>query len=182
MAGLSDHLDPREIAWAAGLFEGEGSIGASRNRKKKTQTPLLQLSMTDGDTVQRFASILGLGRTYRPYDRGLNCKPSYTWRLTSFEKAQAVIAMFWPWLGVRRKKRALEILAEGRAQRVKQAFRQHCPKGHPLSGNNLYISCRGTRNCKVCISERQRLYRTSHREKLNGMQQARRAKRRKEII
>jgi hypothetical protein len=28
--------------------------------------------------------------------------------------------------------------------------RTHCPKGHPLSGNNLYFAPNGSRHCKLC--------------------------------
>ncbi|TXH09407.1 MAG: HNH endonuclease [Spirochaetes bacterium] len=30
----------------------------------------------------------------------------------------------------------------------------HCPKGHPYSGENLYIHADGSRMCRICISAR----------------------------
>lgn len=37
------------------------------------------------------------------------------------------------------------------------AAKTHCPKGHPLSGNNLYVQPRtGKRRCKTCPDERRR--------------------------
>ncbi len=29
----------------------------------------------------------------------------------------------------------------------------HCPKGHPYTGDNLYINPRGSRNCRTCRRE-----------------------------
>lgn len=34
----------------------------------------------------------------------------------------------------------------------------HCNKGHPLSGNNLYVSKLGRRHCKQCERDRRRIY------------------------
>jgi hypothetical protein len=47
-------LDP-EIAWAAGLFEGEGTITSSRGRL------VARLNNTDEEVVRHFAMIIGLG-------------------------------------------------------------------------------------------------------------------------
>lgn len=30
----------------------------------------------------------------------------------------------------------------------------HCPKGHPLSGENLYVTPSGSRDCRMCIKRR----------------------------
>lgn len=35
----------------------------------------------------------------------------------------------------------------------------HCTKGHPLSGDNLYLAARGSRHCKVCRHDAVRRYR-----------------------
>jgi hypothetical protein len=32
----------------------------------------------------------------------------------------------------------------------------HCPKGHPYSGNNLYISPDGFRRCRICRKEQKK--------------------------
>jgi hypothetical protein len=91
-----------EIAWAAGLFEGEGCFAW-------TGTPSVILGMTDRDIVERFAAIVGFGLLYeeprRPPEQTL-----YRWRANGFENVQAVLAMLWQWLGPRRRARAVEVL------------------------------------------------------------------------
>ena len=34
----------------------------------------------------------------------------------------------------------------------------HCPQGHPLSGENLYVDPRGYRGCRACRREQSRKY------------------------
>ncbi|MGH3029279.1 MAG: HNH endonuclease signature motif containing protein [Gaiellaceae bacterium] len=34
----------------------------------------------------------------------------------------------------------------------------HCKRGHPLSGNNLYVRPNGSRHCRACARERTRAY------------------------
>lgn len=38
-----------------------------------------------------------------------------------------------------------------------EANRTHCPKGHPYSGENLYVCPKGRRNCRACKREVNRL-------------------------
>ena len=163
MAAISDYLTTETVAWTAGLFEGEGCIGTARNKKKRASTPRLQLSMTDEDVVRRFGESLRLGRVNGPYRGKGGRKDHWSWNVTSFEKVQAIVAMFWPWLGRRRKDRAKEVLAEARLTRPKPSSRCECVSGHPLSGENLYVTCRGTRSCRICRLKRSNEYRARKR-------------------
>jgi hypothetical protein len=99
-----------EWAWAAGLFEGEGTILASlkNGRWRKLE---LQLKMTDEDVVRRFHSIVG-GRMFGPYqyqqDDGSHRKEWWLWRSDGVDPAR-ILRTMWPWLGVRRRARAEEL-------------------------------------------------------------------------
>lgn len=53
-----------EIAWAAGLFEGEGCMTRSGSQK------VMRLVSTDEDTVRRFWEIVAVGKVYGPYEQG----------------------------------------------------------------------------------------------------------------
>lgn len=60
-----------ETAWAAGLFEGEGSIGKR-----------LQLKMVSVESVRRFHAAIGVGAVYGPYGpypSQLGSKPYWQW-------------------------------------------------------------------------------------------------------
>jgi hypothetical protein len=121
-------MDSRELAWAAGLFEGEGSFVEHRVNKRSMST---QISMTDLDSLERFWSAVGVGTIAGPYqyasqgrDRSSH-KPYYKWAVYGFENVQYVVALLWFGLGVRRRARATEVLAlrggpRGRNHRYEQ--------------------------------------------------------------
>jgi hypothetical protein len=58
---MSEELD---IAWAAGLFEGEGTIVDS------TGSVQLRVKMTDLDVLEKLFDVFGVGGIYGPYESG----------------------------------------------------------------------------------------------------------------
>ncbi len=93
---------PTDIAWAAGLFEGEGCL----HRHKRGYGALF-LAMTDEDIVRRFAAIFGL-KVYGPYKTGH--KPSYVARTEKFELVQHAFATMYRYLGPRRREAGRKML------------------------------------------------------------------------
>jgi len=60
-------MTPRiDIAWATGLFEGEGTMGVFGNGATGKITTMA-LVMSDEQTVRRFAAIVGIGAIDGPY-------------------------------------------------------------------------------------------------------------------
>lgn len=88
-----------EIAWAAGFFEGEGCISP---RRDGTITVSIGQNWENVESLRRFCDALGIGSLYGPYVR-TGYRPYGQVHLHSFEYAQAVIAMLWPWLSRSRK-------------------------------------------------------------------------------
>jgi hypothetical protein len=113
------HIRPfatrEELAWAGGLFEGEGSFTVSaRNRGEvRVLHPVAQLSMVDQSPLLRFAAAVGMGAVYGPYaHKGhIHNRPLYAWSVFGFERTQALIAYLWPFLSERRRLRAAEVLS-----------------------------------------------------------------------
>jgi hypothetical protein len=111
-------VDKIALAWAAGLFEGEGSIThRSSHGDTSGRVPIAcRLALTDEDVIRRFHKVVGVGRLYGPYthinarDSGKPRKPHWLWATTNFEHAQVTIALFWGWLGVRRRSQAHDAL------------------------------------------------------------------------
>jgi hypothetical protein len=95
-----------EIAWAAGLFEGEGCITHSGN----PETPVLACCMSDLDVMERFVSAVGIGRIRQRFTKEHeHHKTMFEWRIHGDQKCHLVLIKFWPWLGERRRNRALEL-------------------------------------------------------------------------
>ena len=108
---MTHHDWTREnIAWLAGLLEGEGSFifGAKKSL-------IVQLQMTDGDVVKLAHSLAGVGRFHGPYDntRRTDARPrkeSYMWTAHG-DVAYAVMVDVLPKMGDRRRQRILEVIA-----------------------------------------------------------------------
>jgi hypothetical protein len=130
-----------DIAWAAGLFEGEGCWNAwsppsRRANGRRRPMPQMKLGMTDADVVGRFAEIVDCGNLRRPRSCGpAHWKPIIEWSLYRRADIFRLIGLFWPYLGERRKAKAQEILDLGEA--VPYGKRTHCPQGHLYEGDNL---------------------------------------------
>lgn len=111
------------IAWAAGLFEGEGCITqASRGN------PLVLMKMTDPDVIEQFALIMDnhgvIGSINGPY-QGKN-KPFWKWQSSGYINLELVYQLFHRWLGERRRERFEEILAS-KPEKVRRMRRRNIP-------------------------------------------------------
>lgn len=103
-----------EIAWAAGLFEGEGTCCVVRNGKSLRAT--VELTSTDEDVVRKFHRIMGCGKlTCR--DRPPN-KPAWKWYAYSAGIVIEVLTVLLPFLGERRTKEAEVVLERARNTRM----------------------------------------------------------------
>jgi hypothetical protein len=145
-----------DVAWAAGLFEGEGCLPRNQGTIGAPHYPSAALAMSDEDVVRAFRGIVNMGSVYQ--ERHPASKTMYRWKINGFEKTQALIGMFWPWLGSRRRDRATEMLRlyePGRHMGRINAAKTHCPGGHPYDSANTY-SYRGGRQCRACHAIRER--------------------------
>jgi len=82
-----------EVAWAAGLFEGEGSITLDRER------PFVQLRNCDEEVIMRFQRALRLGKVYGPYVNQASKRDGYPrsdyfhWRTTHGDDFELAVEM-----------------------------------------------------------------------------------------
>jgi hypothetical protein len=101
---------PTEIAWAAGLFEGEGCI--TRTISHGITKPRISLGMTDKDVVERFGRIVGLQQIHsmKGPSRQDHWKDCWMWATCKKSEVLRILAMFLPYLGNRRAYKALNAL------------------------------------------------------------------------
>jgi hypothetical protein len=151
------------LAWAAGLFEGEGSFSIVGQQYAR-----MALSSTDEDVVRKFHSVVGLGNVSGPYRKPVNSlgnKPFWQWKASKFEHVQALVAALWPFLCSRRKDRAAEVLrlqAVASEGVIPMARRTHCKQGHEYSERNTY-RWNGGRYCRACLAQKARRLRAVRR-------------------
>jgi len=145
-----------EVAWAGGLFEGEGCISKTGN-----YAPVLVLEMTDEVPVKWFHRIVGTGHVRLRLPSQPRRKPVWSWRATSYESAQAVLATVWPWLGPRRRARAIEIFSRARLTPLplqkRFLLRTTCSRGH-LFSEFRRKNRKPFRYCQVCSNLRAKSY------------------------
>jgi len=92
-----------EIAWAAGLFEGEGSITHIGRRGQSFELQVA-INMTDGDVIRRFDEIVDRGKVYGPYlplSHGDRRKPYWRWMAVG-DAGHDVVDLLAAWLSPRR--------------------------------------------------------------------------------
>ena len=102
-----------EIAWAAGLFEGEGSIVFCNTQGYSF--PRISIKMCDKDVLEKFSKIVGVERINGPYTTkqskaNPHWKPAYEWHTAKKKEVTRILSFFLPYLGARRAYKALNAL------------------------------------------------------------------------
>ena len=104
LPGLGTTPSPVEVAWAAGIIEGEGNFHGSTTIRDGKPWPhrslRVQVSMIDVDILQRLQGILG-GTINGPYLRGTSRKPIWYWSLSRRAHMDQAVCLIYPWLGAR---------------------------------------------------------------------------------
>jgi hypothetical protein len=101
-------VSPEQIAWAAGIIEGEGCVQAAIRSQSASQGRYLvhrvRVVMSDRDVVERLANVFGIGRVM-PYSptTGLGKKPLYRWEAARRADVVTVCDAIYPWMGERRR-------------------------------------------------------------------------------
>lgn len=111
------------LAWAAGLIEGEGCFVDRIPKTRKRVTPILDgwlphdfricVVMTDRDVLQKLKDILGCGRLTGPTRSGKSTnKPRYSYNICVHRHVYAIAVALYPYMGIRRKDRIKELILE----------------------------------------------------------------------
>lgn len=90
---------PSEIAWVAGLFEGEGSTGVY----SKHPVWKIGLHPRDTDVINRVKEILQCGNIHGPYVRP-DGSSVLCFTVGKIKDVYKVIQLTYPYLGARRQK------------------------------------------------------------------------------
>jgi hypothetical protein len=152
-----------DIAWAAGLFEGEGNIGVENKNlvnSKRRFEPRLQMPITDLDVLQKFQAVWGVGKVSGPFTqkKSPGAKPYWRWGTYSWDEFVAIGGAMRPWFGQRRGARYDFILAQMPEHFRKPTSFVPCDYAPtPSVAGYLKHRRKGERACAVCM-ESSRLY------------------------
>lgn len=89
-----------DLAWAAGHFEGEGTISLSTHGTKNRSTRVIVcLASTDKQTIDWFQSIWpGCMRSVQPTSKNDNARRAYIWTLNASEPVECFLRDVQPYL------------------------------------------------------------------------------------
>lgn len=153
-----------ERAWAAGLFDGEGSIFASASKRRSHRPPVVRLHMALGMTteaaVRRFHAVVGVGSVVFLANQKGARKVQWRWQTSGDEGVRHALEVIRPWLSEHKQTQAREALARRDAwlalPKQPRKRKTHCIRGHLLS-ETLYVSPHGAgRYCRPCARETNR--------------------------
>lgn len=148
----------KECAWAAGIFEGEGSISAAITKRDGKEYTYLRLAvaMTDRDIVERFAEIMGCGFIFVENRSKTNRKTIYIWRVNSRKETEQALQHIESFFGIRRKAKLAFLRLVTSPVRRKPKRIEYCKRGHPLVGNNRVSNGKNKITCRTCKNDRTR--------------------------
>ena len=150
-----------DLAWVAGIFEGEGSFDFSRGKNHRTA---VKISMTDLDVIERVRSIVG-GRVTGPYCRP-GMKPIWYWRISNTNECLDFVESIYPWLLSRRREQATVILSLERLDK-----RSVCDKislGDSTTNGDMWHRRRNEPVCPKCKIARNRYHREARASRHGG--------------
>ena len=96
-----------ELSWAAGMFEGEGSVRISRSTQTRRSELRCELSNTDEDIITIFRGRWG-GSVNPVYGQEMNRKPQLRW-VASGSMAFHFLSDVLPYLRTKRVKQKAKI-------------------------------------------------------------------------
>lgn len=143
---------PEWAAWAAGLFEAEGSaICAPMGPKRAGFQRRLQVPMCDRDVLERLRDVLVAGtvRVSRRAQSGRR-RTIFVWTSSTWTDIERIARRFYPYLLSRRRRQVDYLLAHPAGLRG-WASKSTCKRGHPISGPDGQIYRYGNhRVCRPC--------------------------------
>jgi hypothetical protein len=109
-------MTENEIAWLAGILEGEGCFDYNNlGQSKRTGSwyPRIRIEMTDKDVVEKVANLLkGHGEIHFHAPRvGFNAKPTWSFMCSSRERMKELLPALLPYMGARRSKVIYQMLS-----------------------------------------------------------------------
>jgi hypothetical protein len=187
---LPFHIEPIDsFAWAAGLFDAEGSTSLSDHRSHAGYKAI-EASVTQGSGVgkpaelTRFMNVLRSGTIYGPYEQDGANEPIYRWRVCTSDDVRRAIHIVQPWLGGVKRAQAWGALAVvdqqsslPRGRPEWGSHKTHCVHGHeyavarmrPYVSRGADVRRRENKQCLACMREQARARRELAKTKIGDI-------------
>ena len=105
-------MENTDIAWLAGILEGEACFDfyQYKSSKKTTKYPRIRVEMRDRDIIERVKKIMGGGSVCIIKGKQENHSTTYIVRLCDRKKLKPVLEAILPFMSERRSTRILEMI------------------------------------------------------------------------
>ena len=167
-------------AWAAGVWDGEGSA-CLLDHRSHPDYKIGELSISQSGTggapelLRRFRDVIGAGHVYGPYAQRGATMDVYRWKVNAQPELPVVLARIAPWYSSVKRRQADRVLSVLRAQsplprgRTDWGNRKtHCVNGHEYATARMRpysarsdggVPPRDSEQCLVCAREQARMRR-----------------------
>lgn len=108
-------LEPQDLGWVAGFYEGEATIGVSGGRRGCALQ--IAVSQKDAEPLYRLQELTGVGNVRPP----LACRPTYVWTIARVDEVTEFIHAIFPLLSRRRQRQILKVIQRCNARRRSMA-------------------------------------------------------------
>jgi len=173
------------LAWAGGLYDGEGSASVSPHRSHvghfSPEVAVTQSGTTRPQVLERLRDIVGCGRIYGPYTQEGATLPVFRWKAAALGDVEHSLYRLAPWIGSVKRQQARKVLRvlvdQGQLLRGNPAWgnrKTHCVNGHEYAMARIrpYVPRRGgkqrrdSQQCLVCVRDAAReRYRTKQHDR-----------------
>lgn len=121
-------LSTNDLAWVAGLFDGEGSVGFYRRSDKRNKTGsayyiVASIHMTHAPTIQRIANMFP-GVRWSAYHKNVKHRTCFCWRLYN-AKARAFLNEILPYTFTKAEEIRKALAADAIRQQIAGELGQH---------------------------------------------------------
>ncbi len=141
-----------ELAWLAGLLEGEGAFIVQRVPADAHQAARIRirisLQMTDQDVVQKVRDVVGLGTVRLAKAQKAHHKDTHQWQVSAMKPVTDLMELLRPLMGERRQAQIGACLAAiEEAGGIPERRRRHGQSKYKVDG------CR----CDVCVDAKSKV-------------------------
>jgi len=134
----------RDLAWAAGFLEGEGSFGCHGG------TTRVSAGQVQKEPLDRLVKLFG-GRMWLKPPTGMGKHPVWTWVIPG-KRSAAVMMTIYTFMSQRRKEQIESALSVWRnSRRLRDPGSVTCLRGHSITGTNaVVVPGRTYPICRMC--------------------------------
>lgn len=139
-----------QIAWIAGILEGEGTFSCNDNGT----SAVIKVAMNDKDVIERFADITNYNGTIGEYKLRTGTT-QYVVQIYGIHAIEWMMTIY-SLMGKRRQEKIKSVLILWKE--YERQYKDKCVNGHEYTSDNIYYIDGIRKGCLVCRKENSKKY------------------------